>query len=69
MPGFDRTGTWVEGPMAGHSREYRTKIIDAEKDDSSTSVEIGYRPLIYTVQPKSFDWRRLFSWLWSRNSN
>ena len=67
MPGFDRTGIWVESPISNHSSDYHVKLIDAEKYDSSADVEIGYRPFIHAMQSRSFNWKRLFGWLWNKS--
>ncbi len=69
MPGLDKTGIWVESPISSQSGDYHVKLIDTRKYDSSTDPEIGYRPFIYTVQSRSFDWTRLFKWLWGRGLN
>ena len=69
MPSFDNTGTWVEGADICRGRGCQAEVIESEKYSSSADPEIGYRPFIYTVQSRSFDWTRLFKWLWGRGLN
>jgi|GEM_PF-1717403 len=69
MPGFDRTGTWIEGAAIRRRKGYQTEVMETEKYRPSDDPEVGYRPLIYAAPSRSFDWGRIIRWLWSRNSS